>query len=204
MDSENRNSFHNLVSDAALAFIATVVIALILASLSAAGLITMSLSIILLVCAWLACIAGTFLPILNLGWRHRIIFSSLLGMALAVIGLVEFHYYERPATAIDFTRAIAGGDNVCYLEPVISNPKKLNEAVPIRLVNNGNGTVPRLNFLVSPYWIHGQANLYHDVHYSTMNRSEVIDECAVGARWLSFITPDGYKPFTLKPGRYRV
>jgi hypothetical protein len=62
-------------ADAALALTATVVIGLVIASLAAAGIITMSLAYVLLGLAWFAAVSGSFLAPWQFQWKHRTLFA---------------------------------------------------------------------------------------------------------------------------------
>jgi hypothetical protein len=90
-----------LCTDAALALIVTIVIGLIIASLAAAGIITMSLAYILLGLAWLIAAAGTFLIPWTVTPKNRIIFSGILAGMLTAVGWYETAHYEKPPSAQD-------------------------------------------------------------------------------------------------------
>jgi hypothetical protein len=193
----------SILDSAGLALFATLAVAFLLGSLAAAGLVTMSLAAALLVGAWLACVLGTFLPILNLSPRSKIVFVTFFGAAFLAIGMIESHYYEPPLTAADIARVQAGIDNFCFFEPRIVNSKSYNDVVPIWAINNGNLSIPKLQFLVSPYWIHGKVKEYPKEYYSVMPSSVPLS-CDVGAYAIMLSTPNGVMPLALKPGRYRV
>ncbi len=88
-----------VLADAALAFVATVVVGLIIASLAAAGIITMPLAYVLLALAWLVAVAGTFLIPWSVAGRHRAIFGFFLALMLAGLGWYETARYIEPPSA---------------------------------------------------------------------------------------------------------
>ena len=96
-----------VLADAALAFIATVVIGLIIASLAAAGIITMPLAYILLGLAWLVALGGTFLVPLKVAHRHRAIFASFLAVMLAGVGWFETVHYTEPPSAKEIAQEVS-------------------------------------------------------------------------------------------------
>jgi hypothetical protein len=66
-----------LLSDAVAAFVVALVVTLVLASLSAAGVVDMSLATILLILAWVGAVVGTFLvrPIWDMTAAHKAVFA---------------------------------------------------------------------------------------------------------------------------------
>jgi hypothetical protein len=93
-------------ADAAVAFVATVVIGLVVASLAAAGIITMSLAYFLLGLAWVLAVGGSFLGPWSLQHMHRAIFATFLAVMLIGVGWYETHHYEKPPSAADVAREI--------------------------------------------------------------------------------------------------
>jgi hypothetical protein len=96
-----------VLADAALAFIATVVTGLIIASLAAAGIITMNLAYVLLGLAWLVAVIGTFLVPCPVAHRHRVIFSCFLACMLVVVGWYETKHYVEPPSARDIAQEVS-------------------------------------------------------------------------------------------------
>jgi hypothetical protein len=96
-----------VLADAALAFIATAVIGLVIASLAAAGVITMNLAYILLGLAWLVAVIGTFLVPWSIARRHQLIFSSFLAVMLAGVGWYETKHYVEPPSARDIAQEVS-------------------------------------------------------------------------------------------------
>ena len=94
-------------ADAAVALFATFVFGCIIASLAAAGTITMGLAYGLLISGWIIAIGGSFFcprPISN---THRAIFGVLLALMLALVGWYEARHYEPPPSAKDIASEIA-------------------------------------------------------------------------------------------------
>ncbi len=85
-------NIRRLIADAGFAFLVGIVVALILASLSIAGIINVPIAVILLVVAWVVSIIGTFAvpQIWDPPPRDRIIFSIILGLLLFSVGAFEF------------------------------------------------------------------------------------------------------------------
>ena len=96
-----------VLADAALAFVATMVIGLVIASLAAAGIITISLAYVLLGLAWLVAVIGTFLVPWPIAHRHRVIFSCFLACMLAVVGWYETKHYVEPPSARDIAQEVS-------------------------------------------------------------------------------------------------
>jgi hypothetical protein len=96
-----------VLADAALAFIATVVIGLVVASLAAAGVITMNLAYVLLGLAWLVAAIGTFLVPWPIAHRHRAIFSCFLACMLVIVGWYETKHYVEPPSAKDIAHEVS-------------------------------------------------------------------------------------------------
>jgi hypothetical protein len=96
-----------VLADAALAFVATVVIGLVIASLAAAGIITMPLAYILLALAWGVAVAGTFLVPWKVAHRHRAIFGVFLALMLAGVGWYETLHYTEPPSAKDIAQEVS-------------------------------------------------------------------------------------------------
>jgi hypothetical protein len=135
-------------------------------------------------------------------WRWVV--GSIFGLLALVAGILIFATSEKSITPTDIAKEMAGGDNFCFLEPLISDPKNLTGPVIIKLKNIGSTPIPRLQFLVSPYWIHGDAQGHANDYYSIMNRSSSVD-CNVGASFFNVMKNDGsIDQLKLKPGRYRV
>lgn len=106
--NDSRTDFIRAVlADAALAFVAAAVIGLVIASLAAAGIITMRLAYVLLGLAWLVALGGTFLVPWGVAHRHRTIFASLLAIMLAGVGWFEAANYTEPPSAKEIAREIA-------------------------------------------------------------------------------------------------
>lgn len=93
-------------ADAALALIASVVAALVIASLAAAGIITMSLSYFLLGLSWIVAVGGSFLVPWPLQHKHRAIFAVFLAAMLILIGWFETEHYEQPMSAKEIVHEI--------------------------------------------------------------------------------------------------
>jgi len=91
----------SLFADAAAALVFSLVVALVLASLSAAGVIDMTLATILLLVAWLVAIAGTFLirPIWDMSASGRIFFSVVLAAALGTLWYYEYLHQAEAQSA---------------------------------------------------------------------------------------------------------
>jgi hypothetical protein len=96
-----------VLADAALAFVATVAIGLIIASLASAGIITMTLAYVLLGLAWLVATIGTFLVPWPIAHRHRVIFSCSLACMLAAVGWYETKHYVEPPSAKDIAQEVS-------------------------------------------------------------------------------------------------
>jgi hypothetical protein len=93
-------------ADAALALVATVVIGLVIASLAAAGIITMNLAYVLLILAWIAAVGGSFLAPWPFPHKHRAIFAFLSALILAAIGWYEATHYEKPLSAKEIAEEV--------------------------------------------------------------------------------------------------
>src|SRR5262249_26617114 len=102
-------------ADAALALFLSTVIGLIIASLAAAGLITMGLALVLLGLAWVVAVVGSFFLPWSIAHKHRAIFASLFAVMLTAIGWYEAAHYEKPLSANDVAqevvRALKLGDH---------------------------------------------------------------------------------------------
>jgi hypothetical protein len=96
-----------VLADAALAFITTVAIGLIIASVAAAGIITISLAYVLLGLAWLVALGGTFLVPWKVARRHRTIFAFFLAIMLASVGWFETVHYIEPPSAKDIAQEVS-------------------------------------------------------------------------------------------------
>jgi hypothetical protein len=83
-----------LATDTAAATAITLVVGLVLASLSAAGVITMALATILLLVAWVVGLVGVFLikPIGDLPGKHKAISLSMLAVMLFGVWLFELSH----------------------------------------------------------------------------------------------------------------
>jgi hypothetical protein len=123
-----------VLADAALAFVATVVVGLVIASLAAAGIITMPLAYILLGLAWLVAVAGTFLVPWKIEHRHRVIFASFLVFMLAGVGWYETAHYSEPPSAKDIAQEVSK-------LITSSSPNKPAPAMPANPAT-GNSPVP--------------------------------------------------------------
>jgi hypothetical protein len=80
-----------VLADAAGAFVITLLVGFVLASLSAAGVVTMTLATIFLALAWLVGIWFTFLikPIVEMSLLHKSIFAGVLAIGLIVVWCYE-------------------------------------------------------------------------------------------------------------------
>jgi hypothetical protein len=96
-----------LLADAAVAFLGTVVVGLIIASLAAAGIITLSLAYILLGLAWLVGFGGTFFVPWQMAHHRRAIFVALLAVMLAGVGWYETRYFTEPLSAKDVAQEVS-------------------------------------------------------------------------------------------------
>lgn len=87
--------------DATAAVLVTLAIGFVLASLSAAGVITMTLAITLLVLAWIVGMASTILltHIWNPSHKHRAVFGTLLAGMLFLLGRFEYKFQPTEAHA---------------------------------------------------------------------------------------------------------
>ena len=86
-----------LAADAAFALIVSLLAALVLASLSAAGVITMALARILLATAWLVGVLLVFVaaPLWVTTSRHKVVFAALL--AVFLVGVERYEAANQPA-----------------------------------------------------------------------------------------------------------
>ena len=94
-------------ADAALALVIAVGVTLVIASLAAAGIITMSLAYMLLILAWAVSVGGSFLVPWEFQHKHRAIFAVLLGFMLIGVGWYETEHYEKPPNAKDVADEVA-------------------------------------------------------------------------------------------------
>lgn len=86
-----------ILADSACAAVVALMAALVLASLSAAGVVTIHLAEILLGLAWVAGLGLTFLidPIFKMSKIDRIVFAVSLAAFLSVVGLYEGHHQAQ-------------------------------------------------------------------------------------------------------------
>ena|SRR5258708_2258340 len=86
-----------LAADAAAALVTATVVALVLASLTTAGVINMTLAIILLFLAWVVAVGGTYLlgPAWKLTGKHRVVFAVILAVLLFGVERVEVAYQPQ-------------------------------------------------------------------------------------------------------------
>ena len=125
-------------------------------------------------------------------------------VGIASIGLVFIIWGGDPPTAKDTAREQAGGDNFCFLEPYIPDPKVLTDPIFLKVINNGSAPIQNLQFLISPYWIHGDEKNHHNEYVSIMPSSSAID-CNVGSNFALMPYSDGRnRSLNLAPGRYRI
>ena len=96
-----------ICADAAVAFFATFVSGLIIASLAAAGLITMSLAYGLLVIAWLFAVVGSFLAPWKIANKHRWIFAVFLAAMLSGVGWYKSAHFEKTPSASEIADQVA-------------------------------------------------------------------------------------------------
>lgn len=91
--------WRSVIADAAVAVVFSLFVTLVLASLSAAGVITMTLAIILLVAAWTTGLVGSFVcgPIWNPGHKDRLLFLVILAASLSLIGIFEYRSQPLPS-----------------------------------------------------------------------------------------------------------
>jgi hypothetical protein len=94
-------------ADAALALVIAIVITFVIASLAAAGVITMSLAYALLALAWLVAVAGSFLVPWPFPHRHRAVFATFLAIMLGAVGWYEAVHYEKPPSAKEIAEELA-------------------------------------------------------------------------------------------------
>jgi hypothetical protein len=94
-------SMRPLWADATFAVFLGVFTALIIESLSLAGIVTVKGAAIALVFAWFIGVGSTFFldHIWPITGRHRIVFSGLLGVVLLTVGFVEYEAQPIPAAA---------------------------------------------------------------------------------------------------------
>lgn len=95
-----------LAAEAAVALVAPIVIGFVIASLAAAGIITMVLAIALLCLAWLVAVGGTFVLPWEMPPRHRWAFAGVLALILGGIGYYETIHYEKPPTAKEIAEEV--------------------------------------------------------------------------------------------------
>src|SRR5438477_5123791 len=93
-------------ADAALAFVATFFVGLVMASLAAAGIITMNLAYALLALAWIVAVVGSFLVPWSFQPKHRAIFAGFLAIMLAGLGWFETGHYEKPPSAKEIAEEV--------------------------------------------------------------------------------------------------
>ena len=125
-------------------------------------------------------------------------------VGIASIGLVFMIWGENQPTSKDIAREQAGEDNFCFFEPYIPDLKKLTDPVFLKVVNNGSGPISNLQFLISPYWIHGDEKHHHKEYFSIMPSFSAID-CNVGSDFALMPYSDGRnRSLGLAPGRYRI
>jgi hypothetical protein len=107
-------TFRDILANAAFALLATFATACIIASLSAAGIVTMTLALILLALAWLVGVAITFLLPQPITWKNRLIFSGIFGVLLLGLGSFEAANYQRPITFADLAKLISAASSHHY------------------------------------------------------------------------------------------
>jgi hypothetical protein len=117
------HDIQRIVADAGVALLVALVVALVLASFGVAGIINLTLAIILLILAWVVSVFATF--VLPHIWapsnRDRVIFSGVLAALLTGIGLIEFllqpsepEHYSRFQIE-DILPLAIGDDDVWYI-----------------------------------------------------------------------------------------
>jgi hypothetical protein len=113
--SSAKSAILRVLADAAFAVIVAVVLGLVLASLTAAGVITMTLAIFYLVGAWTLAVGATFL--LTHLWdpspAHRAIFAAVLAALFCGIVYLESLYQVAPPLLIE----IQIGPTLSKLDP---------------------------------------------------------------------------------------
>jgi hypothetical protein len=104
----------DVLADAGSAFVATLAVTFFIASLSAAGLITMPLALTLLALAWIAGIVLSVIFPLKLTFRQHLIFGALYALMLFCVGYYEAKNYEKPVTLTDLKELLAGASSHHY------------------------------------------------------------------------------------------
>src|SRR5207245_275572 len=80
---------------------------LIIASLAAAGIITMSLAYVLLGLAWVVAVGGSFFVAWSVQHKHRGIVAGFLAVMLIGVGWYETAHYEKAPAAKEIAEEIA-------------------------------------------------------------------------------------------------
>jgi hypothetical protein len=146
-------------------------------------------------------IAGTIVSIIAIGgpkkWLLAAVFSSIgLVSFIATIASLQsgkLAKIERDKLQRRIDAGVTGGDNFCFFEAIIQNPKNFEAPVQLRIVNNGDGPIKSLRYFISPYSVRGDAaNLGY---WSLMKRAAPIEICPIGSHSFGVI---------LKPGAYRI
>ena len=151
------------LADAGFALLGTIVVACLLGSLAAAGVITMTLALLLLGAAWLSGVGATFVLPHPPTPRNKIIFGALFGVMLSLIGWYEATNFEKPITLKEISDLIlrAPAHHVAF-----SDVQRI-EALPSAL---GGNDVLRLDNL---------ATLRLTVPYSLSSVTLVLDTAPV-------------------------
>jgi hypothetical protein len=122
-----KQSIRAVLSDAAVGFplVVGTAIALVTASLAAAGVITVALAYLLLAFAWLVTISGSFLVRLQLALKHPILFIGIATIGFGLIGTYEGIQFEKPATEKGVAQEV-----VKALKPILTGKAGEKDAVP--------------------------------------------------------------------------
>ncbi len=95
--------------DAAFAFVATVVLALVIASFAASGVITMTLAITFLAAAFIVALGSTFFldHLFRPTWKQRGFIAVALLLFLLLTGSYEWSHYAPAPTADEIAVAVS-------------------------------------------------------------------------------------------------
>jgi hypothetical protein len=101
-----QHSIRAVLGDAAAAFLVATVIAFVIASLAAAGIIIMGLALTFLILAWAVAVGGSFVLPWQIQYKHRALFGVLLAVMLGVVGSYEVEHYEKPLSKKEISDTI--------------------------------------------------------------------------------------------------
>jgi hypothetical protein len=146
-------------------------------------------------------IAGTIVSIVAIGGAKKWFWAAVflgIGIVSFIAMVASVHSgksakIERDKLQKRIDAGVTGGDNFCFFEAIIQNPKSFEAPVQLRIVNNGEGPLRSLLYFISPYSVRGDAT--NPRYWALMESSARIEICPIGSHPTRII---------LKPGAYRI